>query len=60
MFEDTKRKLEAINRKRPDNTMANRYRTKRQCSKKNLAQKTKDSARRTPLKIGVNLGALEG
>lgn len=40
--------------------MANRYRTKGQCSKKNLAQKTKDSARRTPLKIGVNLGALEG
>jgi hypothetical protein len=47
---------EAVNRRRTDNTMAERKRTNNN-NIQNTTQKAKDQATRTPLKIRVNSGS---
>jgi hypothetical protein len=51
---------ESVNRRRTDNTMAKRKRTKDKQRSTKQTHKTKDRVTQTPLKPGVNSGALEG
>ena len=61
-FGDTKKVIQRLNRRRTDNAIAKRKRTKGQNENdlQNTTEKIKECPPRTPLKTGANLGAPKG